>query len=132
MVNPTQVLYEYLTTTGTDLYALVGLRVWSPAAPDGWLNDSAAVIYEVDSVDLHPTAADAFVRVTFECFGGTGTYAGADAVYRALVDRLHGTIAAVQTSGKISWARLEIGEPGQEDPETKWKFARARFAMRIN
>lgn len=132
MINPTQIIWEHLTGTGTSLYTLVGTRVWSPAAPVSWRNDSAAIIFEIITSDWHTTANDAFVRVMFSCYGGNDTYSAADAVYRALFDRLHGVIGARTASGQISFARLTDGSPGEREPETEWKYARAMYEMRVS
>ena len=134
MLNPTLTIWQHLTGTGTSLYSLVGTNVWSPAAPDGWLNTSKAVIYETITEDYHVTAGDARVRVQFFCYGGTGSdddYDSADAVYRALYDRLHGVIGARVAAGEIRYARLTDGATGETEPETEWKFARAIYEMQI-
>jgi hypothetical protein len=131
MINPTQIIWNHLTATGTPLYTLVNTRVWSPSAPVAWRNDSAAVIFDIITSTWHPTANDAQVRVMFNCYGGADTYASADAVYRALYDRLHGVIGARVNGGEISYTKLIDGSPGQIEPVTEWKYARAIFEMRL-
>jgi len=134
MVDPTQIIWNYLTESGSTLYGLVGTRVWSPRAPVGWVNDSAAVIYEMITEDVHVTAGDCNCRVQFSCYGGDGENGNPDtarAVYKALYDKLHGVIGASVTGGQISYARLTDGAPGEREQETEWEYARAIYEMRV-
>jgi len=134
MLAATQIIWEHLTASGTGLYSLVRKRVWSPEAPrvkTRWLNDAAAVIYEVPVEDPHSRANVLTCRVAFSCYGGTANHAEADAVYRALYDRLHGTRGALCASGLIMEAVQESGQPGLREPETEWPFAAATYKITV-
>lgn len=128
MTNSKQVIWEFLTTTGTSLYTLVGTRVWSPSAPPSWRNDTAAVIYDV-SETAHVSGATQEALLTANCYGGTLKHADADQVYRALYDRLQHCGCCQCASGVLISARLISGSVGEKEIETEWPFAAATYAV---
>ena len=130
MTNLSQIVWEYLTATGTTLRTLVGGNVWSPRAPASWANDSAAVMFDIIS-ETAPVSGGGHVtaQVQFSCYGGGTTHAAADAVYRALHDRLHGVRGAVTASGKLIGAWQTSGQPGDREIETEWPLATAVYTI---
>lgn len=128
MTDSKQILWEFLTAADTTLYGLVATRVWSPRAPEGWRNTSAAVIYDVNE-SAHATGAVSEVLITANCYGGTLRYGDADAVYRALYDRLHGAHGKRCASGTLHAAYLVSGSVGDREIETEWPFAAATYRV---
>jgi len=131
MLDTNLIIWQHLTGTGTSLYTLVANRVWSPAAPEGWRNDSKAIIYETVTEERHAVANVMRCRVQFHCYGAADTYASANAIYAALHDRLHGVIGVRVAAGQIRMARQIDGATGEREPETEWKYARAIYEIEI-
>ncbi len=131
MTNAGQIVWEYLTASGTGLYGLVGARVWSPGAPVGWVNSSAALLFEVAAESGEYCARDVVKgAVSISCFGGTDDGADADAVYEALYDRLHGKSGSV-ASGQLVSAKMISGSKGDWDSGLECPMARALFDLRV-
>lgn len=131
MADPILVLWEFLTVSGTDLYALVGDRVWCPYAPPSYEGEQAALIYHPDG--QAPEAPRNVLRtsVVFKCYGGTDQFGKAREVALKLYDRLHMATGST-TSGEIVRARCMDMSQGGADPETGWPIQLARYEIITN
>jgi hypothetical protein len=71
------------------------------------------------------------VRYQIKCYGGTQNFDEAEAVYRALYDRLHGEEDEETASGTIMDAQQEgVGQPIQ-DPDSGWPFILTFWQVRM-
>ena len=131
MINATDILWEYLTTSGTSLYTLVEKQIWSPEAITGWANDTRAVLFDFDTQVLQVNSGHVDAMVQFYCYGATDKYDDADAVYFALNDRLHAATGERTASGVILRAELLVGLPGQREQESEWPVARALYDIKL-
>lgn len=129
MINIGDVLVQYLTFSGTPLYALVGERIYL-RAPATFYNDSAMIIAEIDDESAHFSSESYTARVMFTCYGGTDFNQDADAVYRALYDRMK-MADYTGTAGRLVYARLESGYPGEREAQSEWPIARAIYYVRV-
>jgi len=131
MIDAPQIIWEYLTASGTGLYTLVGARIYSPVAPQEWDNTTAMIVFEVDE-QIHSKACMSVVDVDFFCYGGTENATDAAAVYRALFDRLQNA-GGVVSSGKIESARHTGGDPYEREPtESRYPRGVSRFEIIVN
>ena len=131
MIDTNAVIAEYLKTSGTALYTLVSTRIYTPRIPAGFTNTATAL--EVfrrggASTPEHPSHDCSF---QIKCYGGTANMSNAEAVYRALYDRLHETIGVNTSSGNIITAFEEqIGQP-LYDPEAGWPFVLTYWRIKM-
>lgn len=121
MNDPIQIIYEYLTESGTALSDLVGERVWSPVVAPGFENTQGAIVFHPDGENPEAPANVIANSIVFKCFGGDATYQSTRGVAQALYDRLHGARAQT-TTGAIMLARCKNMFQGGADPETGWPF----------
>jgi hypothetical protein len=128
MNDPILIVHEFLSAPGTDLNTLVGDRIWSPIAPDGFQNTQPALIYHPD-VQAPEAPMNVMVNsVVFKCYGGDGTFSKAREVAMRLYERLHmgrGTTA----SGKIIQSRCTLMQQAGYEPDTGWPIHVARFEV---
>ena len=128
MIDTTQVIYEWLTTSGTGLYTLCATRIWWVAAPPAFDNSADAIIYHPEAEPTHPIAAVHTPTFVFKCYGGAATFASARTVYRALYDRLHNEQGA-KTAGAIMMAHQLTAQALPPDPDTGWPAWMARYEI---
>lgn len=135
MVDAPQVIWEYLTTSGTDLFTLVGKEVIldmlekDDGSGNGFRNTSPAVVMRVDEA-VNANANQVRVRATFLCYGGSDDSENARAVYEALSDRLQNGNGATATGGIIS-AFQETGGGRLDDPDEGWPVRMAVYDLLI-
>jgi len=124
MTNTSLILWEFLTTSGTSLYTLVGKRIRTDLTKDDggtfWKNSTAAILYTISGETVPNAAQDVTSTVTFRCYSGSDVMSGARAVYSALHDRLRVANNAVTTTGRILNAELVTASQGGFDPDTGW------------
>lgn len=136
MTDSVRVIWEYLTVSGTTLYALTGLRVWSPEAPAAWRNADAAIVYEMVDEERRALPNNSLL-VNFMCFGGKRADAkdyshdDARAVYRALVDRLAAADGVATASGTILVCTLETSGQSYGQDETEWPMVECQYRFTI-
>ena len=136
MTDSVQVIWEYLTVSGTGLNALVGMRVWSPEAPATFKNELPAIVYELldEEVGAEPNSKPIF---KFLCFGGKRadgkdfSHGGARAVYRALVDRLRDCHGASTESGTILVCTLQSAGQDYGQDDTEWPVVECQYRFTI-
>lgn len=131
MVDSAQVFWEWATANGTDLYSLVGARVWRPVAHEGWKNTEPAVVYGVSTETHHAAAETVRVTVTCKCYGGSALYRAADVVYRALKARFRGVRGQATDSGHILRCDFITGTTGLKEPQTGYPYAVAMFELEL-
>lgn len=131
MTDTNAVIVEYLKASGTALHALVGARVYCPRLPQGFTNSQAVI--EVMRRGGSSKMAHAEHRASFQikCYGGANSHAQAEAVYRALYDRLHSITGMDTASGNIMTAEEENMGQSLFDPETGWPFVLVYFSVTI-
>lgn len=136
MTDSIRVIWEFLTTTGTDLYALTGLRVYSPEAPATFRNDQAAIVYEMLDEERLAEPRNS-VLIAFRCYGGKRandndySHDDARAVYRALHDRLANADGAAAASGTILVCRQQTGAQSYGEDDTEWPVVEASYRFEI-
>ncbi len=130
MIDVPQLIFEFLTTTGTGLYTLVGTRVWCPLAKAEWKNETAAIVYHPAIESNHGAATEVITgSYVFKCYGGTKQYTNARAVYRALNDRLHGVALETKTEGSIIWAEQVVSAQLPPEPGTAYPAHMATYKI---
>ena len=129
--NVQSVVHEWLTTSGSSLYALCAGRVWHSAYPDiaDWAEDTAGIVFTFPATTTPANGQTEDVTVEFRCHGADRTYSAAQAVARALYDLLHNKGVAV-TGGSVHKA-LRKGNQDLADPDTGWPFTLSRYVMSI-
>lgn len=133
--NVQRIIWEYITATGTSLYSLIGARAWHSAYPvrgnsaGQWPANTAGIVFTIAATETPTNAQTDGVTVEFRCHGGDNTFSGAQAVARALFDRLQASGGST-TSGYIHRA-FRRGQQDLTDPDTGWPFTLARYSIII-
>lgn len=122
MIDTNSVLVEWLKTTATSLYTLVSTRVYCSSLPPGFTNSQAALEVMRRGGRSKLEHAEHAASFQIKCFGGTSSHAEAEAVYRALYDRLQNKSGVDVTSGNIMASEEETIGQSLTDPDTKWPF----------
>jgi hypothetical protein len=136
VTDSVQVIWEYLTVSGTDLHALIALRAWSPEAPATFKNEQAAVVYELLDEEQRALPNNTAI-VKFLCFGGKRAdgkdflHKDARAVYRALHDRLMAADGVSTASGTILVCTLESAGQDYGLDETEWPVVESQYRITI-
>ena len=122
MIDTNAILCQHLKTAGSGLYALVGTRIYCPRVPAGFTNTAAAL--EVMRRTGTSKREHEMHEVSFQikCFGGTNSHASAEAVYRALWDRIHGAEGVTVTDGFIIQAFEDVSGQSLFDPDSGWPY----------
>ena len=129
MIDTNSVLKAYLKTSGTGLYTLVGARIHMTRVPAGFANTATALEVMRNGGDDDAYVAMHDPTYQIKCFGGTTSHANAQAVYRALCDRLHRASNVTVTGGVIMRADQEILGQDLHDPDTGWPFVLTTFRV---
>ena len=129
-VDEHQVVWEHLTTTGTDLYALVAKRIKGPRPPVGFDPTKKQIVFHVVKNQESPDGVFA-CEGTFKCYGGGTDDDDARAVADALYSAMQGK--RVKTaSGTLRLIRCIGMFPGPVDPETGIPCHVAKFSFYID
>lgn len=128
MNDPIQILYEFLTVPGTNLYNLVGDRIWCPIATSGFDNTQPALIYHPDGEAPEAPANVMANSIIFKCYGGSESFTASRLVAQRLYELLHGVRAQTAT-GAIMMSRCRNMYQGGNDPDTGWPFHVAQFEI---
>ena len=136
MIDTSDVVKEWLVVEGTGLHTRVGTHVATPVAPAGFndtdMSAAAAIVFHPASEQVHPTAVDKNDNIyVFKCYGGSSKYSDARAVFRALVDRLHGVTGGETASGRIERSDLISGQMGPPEPGTTRPVHISQFQIMI-
>lgn len=126
-----QVLWEYLTVSGTTLHNRVGSRIWSPHLQKGFRNTEPAIVYwpEVEQEDGMP---DVFLSsYWFRCYGGSVSATAARTTHRVLYDRLNNVFGESTTTGRIVSARFDQGQQLPPDPDTGWPTYLGKYVVEV-
>lgn len=120
------IAYEVLSRSGTTLYGLVGSRVYFGLAPASHKNADACVVMRPDGGDGQMYGSPVKSRsYLVECWGGDGdgaSWAGAEAIYRAVIDAWH-DVGKIETAGGVmlqGWEEM-AGVP-LVHPDTKQRY----------
>lgn len=129
-----QVVFEFLTATGTGLYTLCGVRCWDGKVPEnaGWSNTQAAMVFSVVSDRLSASGNMRLCLVSFRLYGGSGNSDDVEAVYEALRARLGRARRVVVASGRLERGALSRGTLGLRDPDTEWPYGTAEFEIDVS
>ncbi|MCC6490673.1 MAG: hypothetical protein IT364_24520 [Candidatus Hydrogenedentes bacterium] len=131
VIDTFQVMYEYLSESGSDLYDLVGARIWGPKAPkQGWTNDAAAIVFHINE-RTHPNGDGIECQMVTKCYGGTALHKDARAVYRALEQKMRACRGAEMYSGRINVAELISAVQDTEEPDTGYPLSIATHRVVI-
>lgn len=132
MTSTESITYEVLTRSGTDLNGLVAGRVYFGLAPADFVNAQAAIVFRPeggnDALFGSPVMERSYL---IECWGGdatNGSWAGAEAVYRALHDAWHDAGPVSVASGVMMQGWSEMAGVPQVHPETKQFYYVCRMA----
>lgn len=127
--NVHRTVWEWLTTTGTDLYTLCATRVWHSAHPDidDWSNTTPGVVFFVTGAKNGTNGQTDDITIDFRCYGGDRTYSAAQAVARALYSRLQ-AMGGTTAGGYIHRA-FRQSEQDLTDPDTGWPFVLCRYNL---
>jgi len=120
--NPMTVMYEVLTTSGTDLYTAVATRIY-PRLPRAFRNEAKAIQFDIDGGDHETGTPIMRPRFVFKCYGGSLDSDDSWDLWKNLYDRLHELADVTVTEGYLMFAREAI--PGQllSDPELPdWRY----------
>lgn len=120
MVDAAQVLYEWLTATGTAMRTAFGTRVWVDEAPASWSNDAAAVIMDVVGAEPHTLADAVNVTVQLTVYSGGLDLSGIDALARTVSDRLRSGRGQSTASGHILYVVVDSVQGATREPESGW------------
>jgi len=128
MIDTDAILYAFLTESGNALYSLVGTRIEYGQTPEGFDDTEAQVVFLMDDGDPYTRGQVEDCTYLFHCYGGTGKWRAANAVYQALRDRLHNVnMETVGALGVIMAMHADgTGEP-LTHPGTKHKLIVGRF-----
>lgn len=129
--GPAQILYEYLTASGTDLYTLCGVRCWLGQAPKNanWANDDPALVFDLVSDRLSASGNRRECQFSVRTYGGSDNPDDVETVCEALVDRLGRARRTTLTSGKLERGELVRSLLGLRDPDTEWPYAVMEFEV---
>lgn len=136
MTDSVRVIWEYLTTSDTALYAATGARIWSPEAPANWKNATPAIVYELLDEERQAEPRNT-VTVGFRCYGGIRhdgkgySHDDARAIYRTLYDRLGGADGASTDSGTILMCVQTGGAQSYGEDETDWPVVECQYRFEI-
>lgn len=112
----------FLATSGSSLYTLCGARIYYGRLPVSFQNTQPAVVYQRRGGGRDPYLDTSAPDMQFKCYGGSSNFADAEAVYRALADKLHQAENESNASGGIVSAQeTQMGQP-LTDPETGWPY----------
>lgn len=128
MVDTAQIIYDYLSASGTNLYDQCGTRIWTPVAPNDWANADPCVIFNESSSGAHYSGATIRSLFNFKCYGGSSQYGNEATVFRYLYDRLHATTKTV-ASGTIVSAQLVSANQLPPEPDTQFHSYQSSFAI---
>lgn len=128
MIDCDAILYSFLTTSGTDLYTLVGTRVEFGQTPDGFANTQNQIVFLPEDGDPDTDAPMREVSFLFHCYGGSNRWADAKTVYKTLCGRIHGLNMRTVTGLGVIMAMHEQGTGRPlTHPGTKHKLMQCRF-----
>lgn len=133
--NAQRIIWEFLTATGTGLYTLCGTRVWHSGYPQRgsgsgqWADGTTGIVFFVVGTETPPNGQTETVTIEFRCHGADRTHSAAQAVARALFDRLQASGGTV-TTGYIHRA-FRTGQQDLIDPDTGWPFTLARYNITL-
>ena len=128
VIDTAQIIYDYLTEIGTDLYEQCATRVWTPVAPNDWANAVPCIIFNEQSSGAHYSGATVRSLFNFKCYGGSSQYGNEASVFRYLFDRLHGATATVASGGIISSQLVSANQMAPE-PDTQFHSYQCSFAI---
>jgi hypothetical protein len=120
MTDTNAVLIEYLRATSTSLYTLVGTRIYCPRIPAAFANAQPALEVMRRGGSSKREHSEHSCSFQIKCYGGSANYGDAEAVYRALYDRLQNAQGQNTTSGNIMMCREEFMGQSIFDPDTGW------------
>lgn len=132
-VDCNAVFREVLVASGTDLHTLNSDRVWGGRgpSPEVWKNTETGILFW-----RRGGINDARIPLwrpswQVECYGGSDDPSDADAVYRALVERLRDLELATTSEGVLLNCVEE--ESGQDlvDEETGWPLVLSFWTSEI-
>lgn len=127
-----RIVGDFLRQSGSSLYTLCGARIYQDRLPVSFQNTQPAVIFQrrSGSRDMYLGTVDPDMQ--FKCYGGTSSFADAQTVYRALVDKLHAagneTISTI--GGLVVAMETQLGQ-SITDPETGWPYILTFFQLTV-
>ena len=104
MNDPSQIVYEWLTKTGTDLYREVADRVTEGLLHAGFTNTEKRIVFVVEVGTPESPVGLISNMVSARCYGGTNSEADASSVARALYNRF--VVDTRKAPGRVSTGRL--------------------------
>jgi len=133
MINPAEILRNYLVVSATGLYTAVGVRIYQSYAPDNWTPTTSAVIFHLggDEGDGHAPAVTQTVE--FDCIpagGEDASPADAWAIYQALHDRLFQATLQAVTGGTLIYA-TETVTGSDSRTEDGWPTVSAIWEIQV-
>lgn len=121
MTDSNACIVEYLRTSGTALYTLVGTRIYMAGElPNGFANTQAAIVFSARGGDEGRYVEHHAPSFEVRCFGGSMNYGDAWAVYGALYDLFHAKHMLSTTAGTILRAESEQFPQEMSDPDEGW------------
>lgn len=132
-VGPAQVIWEWLTASGTGLYTLCGTRAWHAQAAENaaWVNTNAALIFTLFGDGGPFNGQYRGTGLSVRCYGGSGNSDDAEAVYEAVRARMVAAKKRTVASGTIERAEHVGDGVLLKDPDTEYWYMVARFDVDI-
>ncbi len=117
-----------ISDLGDAFYTLVANRVVSPIPPSGWENQNPAVVFHFESNLSQRNAADHSTAILFKFYGGSASFADAEAIFIAFRNRVTISMKGVVTP------LIEIVNDfeGGADPDFGYPFYVAQCRVRFN
>lgn len=132
MISVDTIASEVLGRAGTGLNGLVGERVYFAVAPAAFKNEQAAIVFRPEDGHSKLFGSPVVERnYEIECWGGDGganSWAGAEAVYRAVHDAWHDAGKVTVSSGVMMQGWEEMAGVPLVHPDTKHKYYVCRMA----
>jgi len=130
LVDSTQVIWEFLTATGTSLYTAVSTRVWDREFPASFKNTQKALVFMAQET-VERNNDDQICSVIIKHFGGSNKRSDARSLARLTFERLDSQRGSV-ASGEITLAKCLIFDMGPfVDPLTGWPNHLSKYEVRL-
>ena len=115
-------------TSDSPLSESVGNNVWLTQLPQGYKNNTPAIVFWFETQKQHENSAQIVATVSFRCYGGTALPSDAESIYIALRDRLQGAVEK-KSSGTLVSSYEISAQQLPPDPDTGWPVYLAKFQI---
>lgn len=129
MIDTELVIYEFLNSAST-LKTAIGNNLFTEVADNFNGDTSKGLRFRIKGGSKNAMGVPVFAEIVdFFCYGGSRNPESSKAIYRLLVDRLHGITNEETTSGFIIGAREVVNAQFYIEPDTQWRNVFATYEI---